>query len=98
MAFWALAQNSTVGFGCEQISIVERVKAEPAVHTRPLGEASGERKVRGSTCRMAALMAHRGSVAGVAASSRWSDAADSEAPGVNHMTRRAFSCTAMLRE
>ena len=98
MAFRALALNLTVEFEREQVSIVERDKAEPAVPTRALGNASGPRNHGGSTCRMAGLMVHRGSLARVVASSRWSAAAALEARGVNHMTRRAFSCTAMLRE
>ena len=84
--------------GREQVSIMERDQAVPAVLTRALGNAPGPRKVWSNTCRMAALMAHRGSLAAVVASSRWTAAAVPEVPGVNHMTRRAFSCIAMLRE
>ena len=39
-----------------------------------------------------------GLLSGVAASSCRSSGAAFAAQGVNHMTRRAFSCTAMLRE
>ena len=45
--FRDFSPNSTVEFGRGADSIVERVEADPALHTRPLGKAPGLKKVAG---------------------------------------------------
>ena len=77
---------------------MQQDQTDPTVHTRPLGKASGLRKFWNEPAQMIALMAFAG--AGVQEFLEQLGLARSvpRRLGSKHMTRRAFSSKAMLRE
>ena len=97
-AFRHCSQNLTVESGRGRPRGVEQVLAELGVHAAWPGKSSGARKLSPSPAPDAVIGARWQQWPRAAASSRGSAGALPEVPGVKHMTRRAFSCTAMLRE